>query len=76
MIKDAGPAYVTLEADTTDVPSGLYEGALVAGAGGKQAPALFYVSHAQPVGGSEESRRRDLARGTAGRRRQKTACRC
>lgn len=48
-IEKAGRAYVTLQADTTNVPSGLYQGALVAGAGGKEAPALFYVSHAQPV---------------------------
>ena len=50
VIEEAGPAYVTIKADTTNLPCGLYEGALVAGAGGKQAPALFYVSHAQPVG--------------------------
>jgi hypothetical protein len=50
VIDEAGPAYVTLQADTTKVICGLYEGALVAGAGGKQAPALFYVSHAQPTG--------------------------
>ena len=47
VIEDAGSAYVTIEADTTSVPPGLYEGALVAGAGGEQSPALFYVSHAQ-----------------------------
>ncbi len=46
-VEDAGCAYVTLEADTTNVPCGLYEGELVAGAGGEQSPALFYVSHAQ-----------------------------
>jgi hypothetical protein len=50
VIEEAGPAYVTLQADTTNVPCGLYEGALVAGAGGKEAPALFFVSHAQPAG--------------------------
>ena len=50
MIEKAGRAYVTIQADTTNVPAGLYEGSLVAGTGGKQAPALFYVSHAQPVG--------------------------
>ncbi|HXP33895.1 MAG TPA: hypothetical protein VN820_07735, partial [Acidimicrobiales bacterium] len=49
VIEQAGNAYVTIQAETTRVPCGLYEGALVAGAGGKQAPALFYVSHAQPV---------------------------
>jgi hypothetical protein len=49
VIEEAGRAYVTLQADTTNVPSGLYEGALVAGAGGKEAPALFFVSHAQPA---------------------------
>ncbi len=49
VIDEAGRAYVTLQADTSNVPCGLYEGALVAGRGGKQAPALFYVSHAQPV---------------------------
>jgi hypothetical protein len=49
VIEEAGRAYVTIQADTTNVPSGLYEGALVAGAGGKEAPALFYVSHAQPA---------------------------
>jgi hypothetical protein len=47
VIEHAGSAYVTIQADTTNVPCGLYEGALVAGTGGKQAPALFYVSHAQ-----------------------------
>ncbi len=47
VLDDAGTAYVTLEADTTRVPCGLYEGALVAGVGGGQSPALFYVSHAQ-----------------------------
>ncbi len=47
VIEEAGRAYVTIQANTTNVPAGLYEGALVAGAGGKQAPALFYVSHAQ-----------------------------
>lgn len=47
VLEDAGPAYVTIEADTTAVPCGMYEGALVAGAGGDQAPALFYVSHSQ-----------------------------
>ncbi len=47
VIEDAGWAYVTIEADTTNVPCGLYEGALVAGVGGEQSPALFYVSHAQ-----------------------------
>ncbi len=47
VVEDAGAAYVTIEADTTNVPCGLYEGALVAGAGGAQSPALFYVSHAQ-----------------------------
>ena len=50
VIEEAGRAYVTIQADTSNVPCGLYEGALVAGAGGKQAPALFYVSHAQPAG--------------------------
>ena len=49
VIQSAGPAYVTIQAETSRVPCGLYEGALVAGAGGKQAPALFYVSHAQPT---------------------------
>jgi len=49
VIQQSGAAYVTIAADTTNVPCGLYEGALVAGAGGKQAPALFYVSHAQPA---------------------------
>lgn len=47
VLTDAGCAYVTLEAETTRVPCGLYEGALVAGVGGGQSPALFYVSHAQ-----------------------------
>jgi hypothetical protein len=47
VVEKAGCAYVTLETDTTRVPSGLYEGALVAGAGGERSPALFYVSHAQ-----------------------------
>ena len=49
VIEEAGRAYVTIQADTTNVLCGLYEGALVAGAGGKEAPALFYVSHAQPA---------------------------
>jgi hypothetical protein len=49
VIEQAGSAYVTIQADTTNVPCGLYEGVLVAGTGGKQAPALFYVSHAQPA---------------------------
>jgi hypothetical protein len=49
VIGTAGPAYVTIQAETSQVPCGLYEGALVAGAGGKQAPALFFVSHAQPM---------------------------
>ncbi len=49
VIDEAGPAYVTIQADTTKVPSGLYEGALVAGAGGRESPALFFVSHAQSV---------------------------
>jgi hypothetical protein len=47
VIDEAGRAYVTIQTDTTNVPCGLYEGVLVAGTGGKQAPALFYVSHAQ-----------------------------
>jgi hypothetical protein len=47
IIEQAGRAYVTIQADTTRVPAGLYEGELVAGTGGKEAPALFYVSHAQ-----------------------------
>jgi hypothetical protein len=47
VLADQGPAYVTIETDTTKVPCGLYEGALVAGVGGAQTPALFYVSHAQ-----------------------------
>jgi hypothetical protein len=50
VIEDAGRAYVTIQADTTNVPCGLYEGVLVAGTSGKQAPALFYVSHAQLAG--------------------------
>ena len=50
VIEEAGRAYVTIQADTCNVPAGLYEGELVAGQGGKQAPALFYVSHAQPAG--------------------------
>jgi hypothetical protein len=49
VIASAGTAYVTIQAETSKVPCGLYEGALVAGAGGKQAPALLFVSHAQPV---------------------------
>jgi hypothetical protein len=47
VIDESGSAYVTLQVDTTNLPCGLYEGALVAGSGGKEAPALFYVSHAQ-----------------------------
>lgn len=50
VIDQAGRAYVTIQTDTTNVPAGLYEGSLVAGTGGKQAPALLYVSHAQPAG--------------------------
>ena len=50
LLEEAGRAYVTIQADTCNVPTGLYEGELVAGAGGKPAPALFYVSHAQPAG--------------------------
>jgi len=49
VIEEAGRAYVTIQAETSNALCGLYEGALVAGAGGKQAPALFYVSHAQPA---------------------------
>lgn len=47
VIEEAGRAYITIQADTTNLPCGLYEGSLVAGTGGKEAPALFYVSHAQ-----------------------------
>jgi hypothetical protein len=47
VLEEAGADYITIEADTTAVPCGMYEGELVAGAGGKQAPVLFYVSHAQ-----------------------------
>jgi hypothetical protein len=50
VIEKAGPAYVTVQAETSKFPAGLYEGSLVAGTGGKQAPALFYVSHAQLAG--------------------------
>jgi hypothetical protein len=41
---------VTIEADTTDVPCGLYEGSLLLGPTGRpsQVPALFYVSNARP----------------------------
>jgi hypothetical protein len=41
---------VTIEADTTDVPCGLYEGSLLLGTSGlqPQVPALFYVSNARP----------------------------
>jgi hypothetical protein len=41
---------VTIEADTTDVPFGLYEGSLLLGPAGpqRQVPALFYVSDARP----------------------------
>ncbi|HMK62860.1 MAG TPA: hypothetical protein VEG62_01625 [Acidimicrobiales bacterium] len=49
VVEEPGPAYVTIQADTSRVPCGLYEGALVAGVGGERAPALFFVSHAQPV---------------------------
>jgi hypothetical protein len=47
VLENAGPNYVTIEADTTAFPCGMYEGASVTGAGGNQAPVLFYVSHAQ-----------------------------
>jgi hypothetical protein len=47
VVEKAGCGYVTLETDTTNVPCGLYEGALMAGVGAEQFPALFYVSHAQ-----------------------------
>jgi hypothetical protein len=50
VIEKAGRAYVTIQAETSKFPAGLYEGSLVAGTGGKQAPALFYVSHAQLAG--------------------------
>ena len=50
VIEKAGRAYVTIKAETSKFPAGLYEGSLVAGTGGKQAPALFYVSHAQLAG--------------------------
>jgi hypothetical protein len=50
VIEKAGRAYVTIQAETAEFPAGLYEGSLVAGTGGKQAPALFYVSHAQLAG--------------------------
>jgi hypothetical protein len=50
VIEKAGRAYVTIQAETGKFPAGLYEGSLVAGTGGIQAPALFYVSHAQRAG--------------------------
>jgi hypothetical protein len=54
VLEVAGPDYVTIEADTTAVPCGMYEGALVAGgAGGNRAPVLFYVSHAQTTPAGE-----------------------
>jgi hypothetical protein len=41
---------VTIEADTTDVPCGLYEGSLLLGPSERQprVPALFYVNNARP----------------------------
>ena len=50
VVDKAGRVYVTVQAETSKFPAGLYEGSLVAGAGGKEAPALFYVSHAQLAG--------------------------
>lgn len=48
---DAGtaPEHVTIQADTTAVPCGLYQGELILGASGmERVPALFYVSKARP----------------------------
>ena len=45
-----GRADVTVQAETSKFPAGLYEGSLVTGTSGKQAPALFYVRHAQLAG--------------------------
>ena len=50
VLEKAGRAYVTIQAKAGRFPAGLYEGSLVAGNGGKQAPALFYVSHTQLAG--------------------------
>ena len=45
----ASPEYVTVQADTTRVPCGLYQGELILGASGlERVPALFYVSKARP----------------------------
>ena len=43
-----GPAYVTVQTDTTDVPCGLYEGGLTVGTA-DPVPALLYVSNASPA---------------------------
>jgi len=43
------PEHVTIQADTTTVPCGLYEGELIVGASGMdRVPALFYVTKARP----------------------------
>lgn len=43
------PEHVTIQADTTNVPCGLYEGELIVGASGMdRVPALFYVTKARP----------------------------
>jgi hypothetical protein len=45
------PEHVTIQADTTTVPPGLYQGELIVGASGmERVPALFYVSKARPDG--------------------------
>ena len=43
-----GPAYVTVQTDTTDTPCGLYEGSLMVGVE-TPVPALLYVSNASPA---------------------------
>ncbi len=49
---DAGdaPEHVTIQADTTNVACGLYEGELIVGTSGmERVPALFYVTKARPA---------------------------
>jgi len=50
VIDKVGPTNVPVQAESSKFPPGLYERSLVAGAGGKQAPTLFCVSHAQIAG--------------------------
>ena len=49
-IEKVGRAYVTIRAEIGKFAAGLYKGSLVAGTGGKRAPALSYVSLTQLAG--------------------------